>query len=238
LAAAIVTFVSLFFIAAPYGRHNRKGWGPQVDNKMGWIIMELVSPAALSVFFFYGMGEKNQAVWMFYILWVFHYLYRSIYFPLKLNTTGKTIPLSIVLMAIFFNSVNGGTNGYFFGNFAQLYQDYSFSSLQFILGITLFVAGFFIHFRSDHILIGLRKRNKEYVIPSRFLFKYVASPNYLGEMLEWLGFAIMTNALSAWCFWAWTVANLFPRALANYKWYQNKFENYPKNRKALIPFVY
>ncbi|NCX59507.1 MAG: hypothetical protein EBW90_14155, partial [Rhodobacteraceae bacterium] len=33
------------------------------------------------------------------------------------------------------------------------------------------------------------------------------------------------------------VANLFPRAIANHKWYQSKFENYPKNRQAIIPGI-
>lgn len=238
LAIAVSTFILLFFISAPYGRHNRGGWGPQVDNKLGWIIMELVSPIAILYFFLTGSGQRNGAVWLFIGLWVFHYAYRSIYFPTQLNTKGKTIPLSIVLMAIFFNSVNGFTNGYYFGNFGNDYLNYDFASLQFIGGFALFIAGFYIHLKSDHILINLRKTNKGYVIPNEFLFKYVSSPNYLGEMMEWLGFAIMTNALSAWCFWVWTVANLFPRALANYRWYKSKFEDYPKDRKILIPRIF
>jgi 3-oxo-5-alpha-steroid 4-dehydrogenase 1 len=237
LAIAVLTFASLFFISAPYGRHNRKGWGAQVNNKWGWIIMELASPFALSYFFFSTPNEKNSAVWVFYLLWIFHYFYRSLIFPFKLNSKGKTIPLSIVLMAIFFNSVNGFTNGFYFGNFAADYSTYSFLSPQFILGFAVFILGFYIHFKSDNILINLRKNNSGYNIPNSFLFKKVASPNYFGEILEWFGFAIMTNALSAWCFLAWTIANLAPRALANYKWYKNKFPDYPKDRKILIPGI-
>jgi len=237
LAIAIITFGSLFFLAAPYGRHNRNGWGLQVSNKWGWIIMELVSPLVLSYFFWNGGSENNRTVLTFYILWMFHYTYRSVFFPIKLNTKGKTIPLSIVLMAIFFNSVNGFTNGFYFGNFAGDYDNYSFGSPQFIMGFALFICGFYIHFRSDNILINLRKNNNGYVVPNEFLFKKVASPNYLGEIMEWLGFAIMTNALSAWCFLAWTIANLAPRALANYKWYRSKFEDYPKERKIIIPGI-
>lgn len=238
LTIAVGTFLLLFFIDAPYGRHNRSGWGPQVDNKLGWIVMELVSPIVLLFFFFRGESNKNWAVVFFMSLWVFHYAYRSIYFPLKTNTEGKTIPLSIVLMAVFFNSVNGFTNGFFFGNFAEQYADFSLSNPQAMFGLFLFIIGFYIHSRSDHILISLRKNNSEYVVPNQFLFKYVASPNYLGEMLEWLGFAILTSAFSAWCFWAWTIANLLPRALANYRWYRAKFDDYPKHRKALIPGLF
>jgi len=30
---------------------------------------------------------------------------------------------------------------------------------------------------------------------------------------------------------------LFPRALANHRWYRENFDNYPKERKAIIPGV-
>ena len=34
------------------------------------------------------------------------------------------------------------------------------------------------------------------------------------------------------------VANLLLAAMPTHKWYLAKFSNYPKHRKALIPFVY
>ena len=45
--------------------------------------------------------------------------------------------------------------------------------------------------------------------------------------LEWAGLV----------FFLWTVCNLFPRAISNHNWYKNKFPNYPKERKAVIPNV-
>ena len=29
-------FILLFFVSAPYGQHIRKGWGPNINNKLGW----------------------------------------------------------------------------------------------------------------------------------------------------------------------------------------------------------
>jgi hypothetical protein len=37
-------------------------------------------------------------------------------------------------------------------------------------------------------------------------------------------------AISVWC-------NIGPRAIQHHQWYQGKFEDYPKARKALIPFL-
>lgn len=238
LATAAVTFVLLFFISAPYGRHNRKGWGPQIDNKWGWFFMEIVSPSALVVSFLMGWQEPARVSYLFLALWLFHYSYRTVYFPLKINTKGKKMPLAIVLMAVFFNSINGGTNGYFFGQFGNVYESYSLFSFQFVVGFGLFVTGFITHFTADKTLINLRKNNSEYVIPNSGLFRQVASPNYLGEITQWLGFAVLTNSFAAWCFLAWTIANLLPRAVANRNWYRERFPEFPKNRKILIPYLF
>ena len=48
---AAVIAVLLFFITAPYGRHERKGWGPTVSDKVGWIVMEAPSPLLFAAFF-------------------------------------------------------------------------------------------------------------------------------------------------------------------------------------------
>ena len=72
-------------------------------------------------------------------------------------------------------------------------------------------------------------------IPNAFLYRYVSSPNYLGEIIEWLGWAILTWSVSGVVFLIWVIANLFPRAIAHHNWYKNKFKDYPKNRKAIIP---
>ena len=29
-----ITFITLFLVAAPYGRHTRSGWGPTIDNRL------------------------------------------------------------------------------------------------------------------------------------------------------------------------------------------------------------
>ncbi|HHH55332.1 MAG TPA: hypothetical protein ENK91_16860 [Bacteroidetes bacterium] len=67
--------------------------------------------------------------------------------------------------------------------------------------------------------------------------KYISCPNYFGEIIEWVGFAIMTWNLPAFAFALWIIANLAPRAFLHHKWYLDKFTNYPKDRKVLVPFI-
>ena len=59
----------------------------------------------------------------------------------------------------------------------------------------------------------------------------------VGEIIEWLGFSIAAWNLTAFSFALYTMANLIPRAMDHHRWYHSKFEDYPKNRKAVIPYI-
>ena len=103
----------------------------------------------------------------------------------------------------------------------------------------LFFSGMVINIKSDDILIKLRKNNGEgYYSPQGFLYRYISCPNYFGEIIEWLGWAILTLSPSGLVFFIWTFANLVPRARSNHNWSKSNILNYPKNRKAIFPYIY
>ena len=234
-----VVAIALFFINAPYGRHNRAGFGLTVSSSVGWVLME--APAALLpvLFFVTGTRMDNAVAWFFLAAWETHYIYRAFIFPFLRRGGQRPMPLAIVASGFFFNCVNGYLNGRWLFALADPYPLAWFLDVRFILGITLFVAGLAIHVQSDSILRHLRTPGETgYKIPQGGLFRYVSSPNYLGEMVEWSGWALMTWCLPTLAFTYWTAANLLPRALANHRWYREHFPDYPSNRHALIPFIY
>lgn len=229
------SFILLQYVTAPYGRHIKKGWGPQISNRIGWIIME--APSFLIILYFYLISDQSAYAATLSILWLIHYLNRTFIYPFRIRTKGKKMPLVIVLSAIFFNCMNAGLNGYFLAHF-ETYGADSFMQWNFIVGLVLFITGFIINQTSDHLLINLRKPGEtDYKIPEGFLFKYISCPNLFGELVQWTGFAIMAWNLPALTFLVWTVANLLPRAIGHHKWYLNHFENYPSKRKAVIPGI-
>ncbi len=231
----IASFILLQFVTAPYGRHIKKGWGPQISNRLGWIIME--APSFLIILYFYASSDQSIYASVLSLLWLVHYLNRTFIYPFRIRTQGKKMPLIIVGSAIFFNCVNAGLNGYFLAHF-ETYTIQSFYHWNFILGITLFVIGFLINQKSDHMLIHIRKPGETgYKIPSGFLFNYVSCPNLFGELIQWSGFALMAWNLPALTFLVWTFANLIPRATGHHRWYKNQFDHYPKKRKAVIPGI-
>ncbi len=237
-ALGVLTWISLVFITAPYGRHARSGWGPQIPSRLGWIVME--SPAVLFFAWVYAQGDHRAELVPLVLLgfWQFHYIHRTFLFPLRMRIAGKKMALAIPLLALAFNLVNAWINARWLSHLGR-YADDWLRDPRFLIGAALFLAGWWINVRSDSILLRLRKPGETgYRIPRGGLHDRVASPNYLGEIVEWSGYALMSWSPAASAFAFYTLANLAPRAAAHLSWYREKFSDYPAERKALIPYVW
>jgi len=239
IVIAIILFPFLSRITAPYGRHIKTNWGTMIDNRLGWALMELPSLLIFVLLILLGPNQRSSPIWIFFTLWTLHYFNRSVIFPLRTKTKGKKMPLLVMFFAVFFNLINATLNGYWLGYVSPAYPENWLIDPRFIIGGILFISGFIINQVADKKLIGLRKGDeKGYFIPRGGLFNYISCPNFLGEIIEWSGFALMAWNLPALSFAVWTLANLIPRALDHHRWYNNYFsEEYPKSRKALIPFI-
>jgi len=236
---AVCVYISLQFVSAPYGRHARSGWGPTVPSRLGWIVMEAVAAIALLYFFFRQRPTMTPTLWVLLGLWELHYINRSFIYPLRMRTRGKTNPLTVVLMAMAFNTWNGYLNGHWLGVHATEYTTAWMTQPNFIAGLALFVIGFAINIQSDEILLRLRRgTDSGYSIPRGGLFHYISCPNYFGELVEWCGWALMTWSPAGLVFALWTAANLVPRARSHHRWYREQFADYPPERRAIIPWVY
>lgn len=237
LFVAVPTFLLLLKVDAPYGRHTRPGWGPTMPARLGWIVME--SPAVLLFIAIYLRGENASGLvpLALLMLWQVHYVHRAFVYPLRRRDRGKRMPVVVAIMAIVFNCANAYINARWISHFGD-YADAWLRSPAFIAGVSLFIAGFAINQHADHELRGLRRPGESgYRIPQGGLYRWVSCPNYLGELIEWIGWAIATWSLAGLAFATFTAANLVPRALAHHRWYRDEFDDYPPGRRALIPGI-
>lgn len=94
------------------------------------------------------------------------------------------------------------------------------------------------------------------------MFEYVSGANYFGESLEWTGYAIACWSWPGAIYAVWSTLFLGSRAIQHhrqvcrtvmyqkgflvdhnappfltFRWYLVKFEDYPRKRKAFIPFL-
>ncbi|MCK5701267.1 MAG: DUF1295 domain-containing protein [Cyclobacteriaceae bacterium] len=236
IAIPIIIFPILLKIKVPYGRHTTSGWGPMIDNHWGWFWMEIPALLTFPLLAILGPTEKDALSWILIALWTIHYINRVFIFPFRLKTKGKKMPVLIALSAVFFNVINGFVNGHYIGfihgKSGGLFQFYV------ILGILIFFIGFAINNIADSKLIALRKQGNGYQIPKGWLFNYISCPNHFGEIIEWIGFAITARNLPALSFAIWSFCNLAPRANNHHTWYKENFEDYPKDRKIVLPFLW
>ena len=125
---------------------------------------------------------------------------------------------------------------YWVAPFILISSQKSVSSPIIALSISINIIGVFLHFASDAQKYFTLRIKKELIIDG--FFKKIRNTNYLGEIIEWLGWAILTLSPAGLAFFIWTFSNLVPRAKANHQWAIDRIENYPKGRKSVFPFLY
>lgn len=233
----IIVFIVLFFITAGYGRYKSKKWGYSINPKLGWFLMEFPSPVIVILIFFLSQKEQTIVSWIFLFIWELHYVQRAFIYPFLIRST-KKMPLVVISMGFMFNIINAYLQGRFIFELRDPLPNQWLTDIRFLGGFALFLFGYIINLQSDYILRHLRKFGEsDYKIPFGGFFEYVSCPNYLGEILEWVGWAILTWSLSGVLFAFWTGANLIPRAVKHHKWYHENYPEYPKNRKIIFPKI-
>lgn len=239
---AVIVFICLFKVDAGYGKFFDKKWGPAVDNRLGWVLME--SPVFIAMLLLWAFSDRRTDVVRLIFLLIFetHYFQRSFIFPMLIRGKSR-MPLSIILMGVIFNTLNALMQGgwIFYISPAERYTTAWLTSLPFIAGTILFIIGMFINIQSDSIIRNLRKPgDRNHYLPKKGMFRYVSSANYFGEFLEWTGFAILTWSAAGAVFALWTFANLAPRAVRIHARYAQEFpdEFDPRKTKCIIPFIF
>jgi 3-oxo-5-alpha-steroid 4-dehydrogenase 1 len=202
----------------------------------GWLLFEFPQLWAFTITFWWTAQHVSAPAVTLYALWQAHYIYRSLIFPLRLNKTGKRLPISAAVFGFIFNAANGFINGYAVAHAPHLMNAAWFTDPRFIGGLVIALAGWIINFQADTILINLRAAgDKGYRIPYGGAFRWVSGANYFGEIVLWCGWALMSWTAAGLVFALFTIANLLPRALAHHRWYHETFPDYPADRKAILP---
>ena len=243
LSCGLMSFVALLTFNAPYGRYAdkaHKGWGPQLNAKAAWVFMECPTlwVSAICLYLAWGTSPVDSLPNLVLLgLFCCHYVNRALIFPLRMRR-GAPMPMSVMFMAWFFCLVNG----YLQARYLCKLHTYPVEWLwdpRFIVGVLAMGHGFYLNLQADSILRNLRQPGdtERYKIPYGGLFEYVSAANFCAEIYEWAGFALACFSLPAAVFAVFTFLNLAPRGVAHHRWYLETFPDYPKSRKAIIPFV-
>lgn len=213
--------------------------GMQVPARVAWCVQE--SPAFLVPLICWIQAEHSSSTTfgatnkVLLGMFMIHYFQRSFIYALRVR--GKPAPLSLVMSCFMFCAGNGLLQG------ATLTKHYTFEdshlySPQFWAGLAMWAFGMFVNCQADNILINLRKPGETgYKIPRGGAFEWVSGANFFGEIIEWYGWGLAGGHGAGMAFGVFTMFNIAPRAYATHNWYLKKFPDYPKSRKAVVPYI-
>ena len=249
LLLAVIVFVTLNFIEVGYGITRNKKWGIAINNKIAWFCMEAPVFILMTTLYLSSARVNPFSVsasltpLVIFLFFQTHYIRRSFIYPFLLKGKSK-LPIVVMLMGVLFNACNAFMQGgwLFYLSPETMYSVSWLWSPQFIIGTIIFFGGMALNIQSDKIIQDLRKPgDTKHYLPAKGLFKYVTGAHYFGEVIEWIGFAILTWSISGAVFALWTFANLVPRANATYKKYRQLFgEDVIKEKrlKRIFPRIY
>ncbi|KAI9136359.1 3-oxo-5-alpha-steroid 4-dehydrogenase-domain-containing protein [Paraphysoderma sedebokerense] len=106
------------------------------------------------------------------------------------------------------------------------------------IGVGLWVFGEISNFITHLTLRNLRPPGTTVrKIPRGYGFDLVSCPNYFFETVAWIGFCLITRSWAALFFTAVAFAQMYVWAVKKHKNYRKDFKDYPKDRKAMVPFL-
>ncbi|KAK9817238.1 hypothetical protein WJX72_011616 [[Myrmecia] bisecta] len=228
-------------VTAPYGRYSRTGWGCMLPGKLAWVTQEVWSfavPLYMALTARPHLLSKGllQPRVVLLALLLLHYFHRSLVYPVLMRGS-KGTPLSVWLLATTFTLYNGFLQGWYLTRWQPGHPETL--SPRFLLGVALWLGGWAINLQADATLRSLRKPGETgYKIPRGGAFEYVSGANFFGEIVEWAGFALASWSFAAAAFAMFTFCNIAPRAHQHHQWYLKRFKDYPRSRRAVIPYVW
>ncbi|GAB0099501.1 Polyprenol reductase [Sergentomyia squamirostris] len=118
-------------------------------------------------------------------------------------------------------------------------------SWRIFLSAGLFAFSWWHQWKSNVILAQLRMNpqgqviTEKHLMPTGGFFELVSSPHMLFECLIYLSLIPVLAGNTPWLFVvAWVVSNQAQVAHLTHIWYRDTFSNYPKCRRALIPWLF
>lgn len=238
-----------------------------LPGRIAWLTME--APGFLTLSYIMRVLPARQGIddlpWQNKVLgglFVIHYLYRAVAFPL-IAPSMSPMHVLIWASALGFQLVNATCLGSWlaaYGPVTEAAWEGSVPLAQFVAGIALFYVGLAANFFHDEELREIRRRerrrqdklvrqqqgggqgaasvDKHYRIPQAGLFRYVLYPHYLCEWIEWTGFwmAAGWGSAPARAFLVNEVFAMLPRAVNGRKWYVQTFgEDKIRSKWVVIP---
>ncbi|KAJ9083030.1 3-oxo-5a-steroid 4- dehydrogenase [Entomophthora muscae] len=221
-----------------------KDLGPQISWKTVFMV-EYLGPIIIHPLFYYFAETIHGAPFQASVLQkttlfliVLHFLKREYETMYVHRFSHATMPLS--------NLFKNSAHYHFLSGVLIAYSVYSpkysqpqeiENPLYFYFCIGLYAFGEISNFMTHIALRNLRPPGtRTRAIPYGYGFDLVSCPNYFFETLAWVAICLLTGNWASWLFTAVAFGQMYVWALKKHSQYKKDFPDYPKGRKAIVPF--
>ncbi|SOV78210.1 3-oxo-5-alpha-steroid 4-dehydrogenase, putative [Plasmodium sp. gorilla clade G3] len=223
-----------------------KDLGVQISWRLVYVI-EYLGPIIIFPFFYfcdkyvYPHTNKNKHIIQICSLWflLFHFIKREFESLFIHRFSNATMPIiRVPINCGHYWLLCGVSIGYYL--FHPLYKPYDIQSKPYCVYGLFFVLLIleFLNLKCHLILRNLRPRGtKNRGIPHGYGFNHISCANYFYESLIWIIFSLITNTLTGYVFSFVATTQMTIWALKKHKNYKREFPNYPRNRKAIFPYI-
>ncbi|CAD5193906.1 unnamed protein product [Musa acuminata subsp. malaccensis] len=223
-----------------YSKFWNAGSGPsgeqiRVSSRVGMLLLYTPALAAAAVAFAVPAVVADDRCRLLALALALHFFKRDFEVLFIHQYSGNMILDSVIPITL----------SYFTGTVCMIYAQYLTQGMPGpkldlkVAGEVFFLVGITGNFYHHYLLSKLREKgDKTYKIPKGGLFGLVICPHYLFEIIIFIGFCLISQTLYSFLFALGTLWYLMGRSYATRRWYLSKFENFPKQVKALIPYVF
>ena len=210
-----------------------------IESKKGYPYFYIPALVLLQIIYWGFCTYSRWGLSMYGLLTV-HYSKR-VYETLKVHKYSGNMSLKSLYLISSLYCLNTSLFGYIL--YSRNGSDYTFSYFDYfiILCWRFSIIGNYMHHKH---LAELRnddnnndKKNKTYMLPTKYLFKYVCCPHYLCEVIGWWLFAYLFQHFIGYVNAVFMTCYLCGRANRTLKWYKKKFD-IGDNWNCIIPFIY
>ena len=214
-----------------------KDMGPQISWRTVFIL-EYLGPLLIhQAVFFYRLNTTTMLFTQIlaYACITFHFAKREYESIFVHRFSNSTMPVANLFKNSFhYWALSGVMLSYYL--YTPNYVSPSIPTV--LLALPIFIAAELGNFYSHVVLRDLRPAGSSVRgIPRGFGFNLVSCPNYTFEILAWASLSLMTGLLSMWIFTIISGSIMTMWALKKHRRYRRDFTDYPKSRKAIIPFI-
>jgi hypothetical protein len=227
--AVLLGFLDYYELLAM--RYSKFGTAKGVPSRIAMVILYAFPLVVATVLAWPYLPNATSVQWVVYGAVMLHFTKRTLESAFVHKYSGNMQPLTFGIIVFTYALMAGMITG-------LNAQPLPAMDFWFYIGVVFVLVGEAGNFYHHTLLADLRSEDGEYHVPRGGWFNHATCPHYFFELLTWLGIALVSRHLFTWLIFIAMFGYLIARSIKTKQWYMKRFDDYPADRKFMLPNVF